>query len=66
MREKIEEVLDRIRPYLEADGGGVELIDVSEGIVTLRLLGACSGCQMRTVTVQGGIERILKEQVPEV
>ncbi len=66
MREKIEEVLTQIRPHLEADGGGVELVDVSEGIVTLRLLGACGGCPMSTMTLKGGIERILKEQVPEV
>lgn len=66
MREKIEEVLTQIRPMLEADGGGVELVDVIEGIVTLRLLGACGGCPMSTMTLKGGIERILKEQVPEV
>ena len=66
MREKVEEVLAQIRPHLEADGGGVELVDVSEGIVTLRLLGACGGCPMGTMTLKGGIERILKEQVPEV
>jgi len=66
MREKVEEVLAQIRPHLEADGGGVELVDVIEGIVTLRLLGACGGCPMSTMTLKGGIERILKEQVPEV
>lgn len=66
MREKVEEVLAQIRPHLEADGGGVELVDVSEGIVTLRLLGACGGCPMRQMTLTGGIERILKEHVPEV
>jgi len=66
MREKVEEVLTQIRPMLEADGGGVELVDVEEGVVTVRLLGACGGCPMSTMTLQGGIERILKEQVPEV
>ncbi len=66
MREKVEEVLAQIRPMLEADGGGVELVDFEEGVVTVRLLGACGGCPMSTMTLQGGIERILKEQMPEV
>ncbi len=66
MREKVEDVLAQIRPSLEADGGGVELVDVNDGIVSVRLLGACSGCMMRTITLKSGIERILKEQVPEV
>lgn len=66
MREKVEEVLAQIRPMLEADGGGVELVDFKEGVVTVRLLGACGGCPMSTMTLQGGIERILKEQMPEV
>jgi len=66
MREKVEEVLAQIRPMLEADGGGVELVDFTEGVVTVRLLGACGGCPMSTMTLQGGIERILKEQMPEV
>ena len=66
MREKVEEVLAQIRPMLEADGGGVELVDFDEGVVKVRLLGACGGCPMSTMTLQGGIERILKEQVPEV
>ena len=66
MREKVEEVLTQIRPMLEVDGGGVELVDVEDGVVTVRLLGACGGCPMSTMTLQGGIERILKEQVPEV
>lgn len=66
MRDKVEAALDRIRPALLADGGGVQLIDVSEGIVMLRLTGACGGCPMSTMTLQDGIERVLKEQVPEV
>ncbi|MBE0414956.1 MAG: NifU family protein [Dehalococcoidia bacterium] len=66
MREKVEEVLAQIRPNLWADGGDVELIDVEDGIVKVRLTGACGGCPMRTMTLQGGIERILKEQVPEI
>ena len=68
MREKIEIALEQIRPALLADGGNVELVDVREqdGIVKLRLTGACFGCPMVTMTLQHGIERVLKEQVPEV
>lgn len=67
MREQVEDILDKIRPQLEQDGGGVELVDVDDdGIVTVRLIGACSGCAMRTMTLKGGIERILKEYVPGV
>ncbi len=66
MREKIEAALKQIRPALQADGGDVELVDVNDGIVKLRLKGACAGCPMATMTLQHGIERVLKEQVPEV
>jgi len=66
MREKVEEALARIRPALEADGGDVELIDVKEGVVMLRLTGACGGCPMSTITLKQGIERVIREQVPEV
>lgn len=66
MREKVEAALSRIRSVLQADGGDVELVDVSDGVVKLRLTGACSGCAMATLTLRAGIERVLKEQVPEV
>ncbi len=66
MREKVEAALKQIRPALQADGGDVELVDVDDGIVKLRLKGACAGCPMATMTLQHGIERVLKEQVPEV
>jgi Fe-S cluster biogenesis protein NfuA len=66
VREKVEEVLNQIRPALLVDGGDVELVDVSEGVVTLRLTGACGGCAMATVTLKQGIEQVLKEQVPGV
>jgi len=66
MREKVEAALSRIRPVLQADGGDVELVDVSDGVVKLRLTGACDGCAMATLTLRLGIERVLKEQVPEV
>ena len=66
MREKVETVLNEIRPALLADGGDVELVDVSGGVVTLRLTGACNGCPMAVVTLRDGIERVLREQVPEI
>jgi Fe-S cluster biogenesis protein NfuA len=66
MREKVEAALKKIRPALQADGGDVELVDVKDGVVKLRLRGACAGCPMATMTLQHGIERVLKEQVPEI
>ena len=66
MREKVEAVLAQIRPALEAHGGDVELVNVNEGVVTLSLKGACFGCPMATITLRQGIERMLKEQIPEV
>lgn len=66
MREKVEAALDKIRPALRADGGDIELVDVKEGVVTVRLTGACGGCPMSTMTLKMGVERIVKEEVPEV
>lgn len=66
MREKVQEVLDKIRPSLQADGGDVELVDVKDGVVQVRLQGACKGCPMSQMTLKMGIEKILKEQIPEV
>jgi len=66
VKEKVEAALDAIRPALENDGGGVELVDVSDGIVKVRLTGACGGCPMSTMTLKMGIERVIKEQVPEI
>jgi len=66
MREKVEAVLNQIRPNLVADGGNVELVDASDGIVKLRLTGACGGCPMASMTLKNGVERVLKEQLPEV
>lgn len=65
-KEKVEAVLARIRPALQADGGGVELVDVSEGVVKLKLTGACSGCPMSTMTLRMGIERALRAELPEI
>jgi len=66
MREKVEAVLAEIRPVLQADGGDVELVDVSDGVVKVKLTGACGSCPMSTMTLQMGIERLLKEKLPEV
>jgi Fe-S cluster biogenesis protein NfuA len=66
MREKVQAALEQVRPALLADGGDVQLIDIKDGVVTLRLTGACGGCPMATMTLRNGIERVLKEQVPEV
>ncbi|MDY7019360.1 MAG: NifU family protein [Chloroflexota bacterium] len=66
MREKVEAALETIRPVLRADGGDVQLVDVNEGVVTVRLTGACGGCPMATMTLRNGIERVLREHVPEV
>jgi len=66
MREKVEEVLNRIRPSLEADGGNVELVEVNNGIVKVTLTGACAGCPMSTLTLKMGIEKMLREEIPEV
>ena len=66
MREKVEAALDKIRPALRADGGDVELVDVKDGVVTVRLTGACGGCPMATMTLKMGVERVIKEEVPEI
>lgn len=65
--KRAQEALDEIRPAIQMDGGDVELIDITdEGIVQVRMVGACGGCPMSMVTLQAGIERILKRKVPEV
>ena len=67
LKEKVEQVLDEIRPTLQADGGNVDLVDVTEdGIVKVRLTGACGSCPMSTHTLKLGIEQRLKEKIPEV
>lgn len=66
MREKVEEVLNKIRPALKADGGDVELVDVKDGIVSVKLTGHCAGCPMSTMTLKNGIERLLKEEISDV
>lgn len=67
MKERVQEVLNQVRPALQADGGDVELVDVSdEGIVSVKLTGACGSCPMSTMTLKMGIERTLMENIPEV
>ncbi|MDG5469610.1 MAG: NifU family protein [Deltaproteobacteria bacterium] len=67
MKEKVQEVLELVRPALQADGGDVELVDVTDdGIVSVRLTGACGSCPMSTMTLKMGIERTLRDKLPEV
>jgi Fe-S cluster biogenesis protein NfuA len=67
MKELIQKAIDRIRPNLQADGGDVELIDVGEdGVVKVKLVGACHGCPMAQMTLKNGIEKFLKQEVPAV
>ena len=66
MKELVEKALEKIRPALQADGGNIELVDVIDGVVKVRLTGACGGCPMSQMTLKMGVERSLKQQVPEV
>jgi Fe-S cluster biogenesis protein NfuA len=67
MKEKVQAVIDEIRPRLQADGGDIELVEVTEdGVVRVRLQGACSGCPAAAMTLKAGVERLLRQRVPEV
>ena len=66
MKEQVQKALDKVRPMLQADGGDVELVDVQDGIVKVRLKGACGGCPMSQMTLKNGIERVLKAEIPGV
>ena len=67
MKEKVEAALNKIRPMLQADGGNVELVEVTpDGVVKVKLTGACGGCPMSQMTLKAGIEKTIKENVPEV
>jgi len=66
MRGRVEAVLDQIRPYIQGDGGDLELVDIVSGIVQIRLAGACVGCMHSMMTLQAGVERMLKDAVPEI
>ncbi len=67
MKEKVQAVIEKIRPMLQRDGGDVELVDVDDnGIVRVRLTGACAGCAMSQITLKQGIEKVLLNEIPEV
>ncbi len=66
LRERVETALDTIRPAIAMDGGNVELLDIEDGVVTLRMMGACGGCPMSTMTLKQGIEQRLREMVPGI
>ncbi len=66
LHARVEKVLDQIRPYVQQDGGDLELIDVVDGVVQIRLAGSCVGCMYSMMTLQAGVERMLKEQIPEI
>jgi Fe-S cluster biogenesis protein NfuA len=66
VEEEIRRSLEKIRPSVQMDGGDIELVGVDNGVVTVRLFGACEGCPMSPVTLRAGIERLLREEVPAV
>ena len=66
MKEKVQKALEKIRPALQADGGDVEFVDYEDGVVKVRLQGACAGCPMSQMTIKNGIEQMLKEEIPEI
>jgi len=66
MRDRVEQVINRIRPAVQMDGGDIELVDVADGIVKLRLVGSCHGCPSSMMTLKAGIERAIQAEVPEV
>jgi Fe-S cluster biogenesis protein NfuA len=66
MREQIEKALDKIRPALQRDGGDVDLVDVIDGVVKVKLTGACGSCPMSQMTLKNGIEQVLKQEIPEI
>ena len=66
MRERVEQVINRIRPAVQMDGGDIELVEVVDGLVKLRLVGSCHGCPSSMMTLQAGIERAIRAEVPEI
>ncbi|MDR2198735.1 MAG: NifU family protein [Deltaproteobacteria bacterium] len=66
MREEVEKALGKVRPFLLADGGDIELVDVTDGVVQVRLTGACGSCPMSQMTLRQGVERALKESIPGI
>jgi len=66
LREEVEKVLEEVRPYLRAEGGDIELVDVVDGVVRVRLKGACAGCPMSQMTLKWGVEQYLKKKIPSI
>jgi len=66
MKERVQEAINKVRPMLQADGGDVELVEIEDGVVKVRLKGACAGCPMSQMTLKNGIEKFLKQEIPEV
>jgi Fe-S cluster biogenesis protein NfuA len=66
LEERVKKALEQVRPQLQADGGDIEYVGFDNGIVKVKLKGSCSGCPMSTMTLQWGVERFLKKQIPEV
>ena len=66
MKEKVEKVIEEIKPYLQADGGDIELVDVEDNVVKVKLRGACAGCPGAMMTLKFGVEKKIKEAVPEI
>ena len=66
VRDQVEKALEELRPQLQADGGDIELLGVDNGIVKVRMKGACAGCPMSTMTIQRGVEQFLKKKIPEI
>lgn len=66
MEEKVKEAIEKIRPFLQRDGGDIEFVSVEGGVVKVRLTGACAGCPMSQMTLKGAVEQALKKEVPEV
>ena len=66
MKEEVEKVLEEVRPYLRAEGGDVELVDVTDGVVKVKLTGACAGCPMSQMTLKWGVEQYLKKKIPSI
>ena len=66
MKEIVEKALEKIRPALQRDGGNIELIDVTDGVVKVKLTGACGGCPMSQMTLKMGVEKVLKQELPEI
>ncbi|UCG45963.1 MAG: NifU family protein [Candidatus Bathyarchaeota archaeon] len=66
MREQVEKILEELRPRLQADGGDLEFLGVDQGVVKVKLKGACAGCPMSTMTIKMGVEQYLKKKIPEI